>query len=347
MENQGTFKIAEPCHENWNQMTPESQGRFCASCQRCVVDFTKKTPVEMKAIYEQENGNVCGRVRVSQIMKSRPTVRSARPKLRFGALKSIQMFALALVAAFSVLLHTEAKAQGREIMGKMAYVPEVTQQAEVYGRVTDEHNHPVEGATVVAYHNGDVVGQAVTNAHGMYSIQHVTATNIQLHGSRNFLYGTSKEFKLAFGKPNRMDITLEEEILLGDILYEPEETELPPIEEQQPESSVTTPETITETPDAAIARAVSPDEEIILAGFELKAFPNPTTDQVTLVIERAGTEHLGVQLVDIDGKVVYDGVWLRFLDARKTIDMAALPSGIYILQLQVGEQSVRRQVIKI
>ena len=38
------FFIPEPCHENWNKMTPQEQGRHCAVCSKVVVDFTKKTP---------------------------------------------------------------------------------------------------------------------------------------------------------------------------------------------------------------------------------------------------------------------------------------------------------------
>ena len=34
------FKIDDPCHEDWNQMMPETNGRFCGSCTKSVVDFT-------------------------------------------------------------------------------------------------------------------------------------------------------------------------------------------------------------------------------------------------------------------------------------------------------------------
>ncbi|MGL4595961.1 MAG: hypothetical protein ACRCYO_00440, partial [Bacteroidia bacterium] len=40
-------QIPEPCSEDWNKMTPETQGRFCDKCCKVVVDFTEKTTTEI------------------------------------------------------------------------------------------------------------------------------------------------------------------------------------------------------------------------------------------------------------------------------------------------------------
>jgi hypothetical protein len=32
--------IPEPCHQNWDAMTPNEQGRHCTSCVNTVVDVT-------------------------------------------------------------------------------------------------------------------------------------------------------------------------------------------------------------------------------------------------------------------------------------------------------------------
>ncbi|WP_123985195.1 hypothetical protein [Taibaiella soli] len=65
---QYTIHIAAPCNENWNNMTPNENGRHCDSCCKTVVDFTN-WPLEDIAQYLQQNGkgNVCGHFRASQL----------------------------------------------------------------------------------------------------------------------------------------------------------------------------------------------------------------------------------------------------------------------------------------
>ena len=39
MEN--NIRIENPCHENWNLMSRNQKGRFCDSCNKTVIDFSK------------------------------------------------------------------------------------------------------------------------------------------------------------------------------------------------------------------------------------------------------------------------------------------------------------------
>jgi hypothetical protein len=74
--------VAEPCHENWSNMTPEQQGRFCASCQKTVVDFTHMSDQQLAAFFQQPAGNVCGRFYNDQLNRniSLPDKRRTLPK---------------------------------------------------------------------------------------------------------------------------------------------------------------------------------------------------------------------------------------------------------------------------
>jgi len=35
------ISIENPCHEDWQKMLPESQGRFCQACEKTVVDLDR------------------------------------------------------------------------------------------------------------------------------------------------------------------------------------------------------------------------------------------------------------------------------------------------------------------
>lgn len=66
------FKIVipKPCHENWDEMTPESKGRFCDVCSKTVIDFTSMNDNEMQGFFqENKDKKVCGRFRNEQIEK--------------------------------------------------------------------------------------------------------------------------------------------------------------------------------------------------------------------------------------------------------------------------------------
>lgn len=69
----------QPCHEDWQQMTPVAQGYHCASCQRTVLDFTDATQSDLEAARAASpDGRLCGRFRAAQLA---PPPR-LRPRLR-------------------------------------------------------------------------------------------------------------------------------------------------------------------------------------------------------------------------------------------------------------------------
>ena len=55
--------IDNPCHENWDAMTPNEKGAFCSACQKTVLDFSKKTVDEIKSFFVElpKTETVCGR----------------------------------------------------------------------------------------------------------------------------------------------------------------------------------------------------------------------------------------------------------------------------------------------
>ena len=60
------LSIPEPCHEDWEQMTPTERGRFCAACEKVVTDYTQWSQTELTE--QIKKGNLgCGRFRLDQL----------------------------------------------------------------------------------------------------------------------------------------------------------------------------------------------------------------------------------------------------------------------------------------
>ncbi len=69
MRHKIQISIPEPCHEGWQNMIPVEKGRFCASCQKTVVDFTHLSDNEIINLVSK-NDALCGRINVSQLNRN-------------------------------------------------------------------------------------------------------------------------------------------------------------------------------------------------------------------------------------------------------------------------------------
>ncbi|HEY8894415.1 MAG TPA: carboxypeptidase-like regulatory domain-containing protein [Niastella sp.] len=167
------LNIAEPCHENWQNMTPQQQGRFCGSCQKTVVDFTMMSDQEVLNYFLKADHNVCGRFADDQLNKE---LKVTEKKKRFSWAYVWNI----LVATF---LAVKADAQGvnpkkpaepvKEIVikvGKVAYVPPAVSEkpVTVTGNVIDETSKkPVEWASITV--KGIAVG--MVDATGKFNVK--------------------------------------------------------------------------------------------------------------------------------------------------------------------------------
>lgn len=61
-----SLQMHSPCQENWNNMEPGEQGRFCNTCQKTVIDFTGFTDQEIFQYFIKNPFPVCGKMLASQ-----------------------------------------------------------------------------------------------------------------------------------------------------------------------------------------------------------------------------------------------------------------------------------------
>lgn len=162
------LSIPTPCHESWDKMTPNQQGRFCGSCAKTVVDFSAMTDAQLIHYFEHlKNENVCGRVYPDQLNRN---LQKPQPIGKRKKLYRLWQYAAALVLFFTK--GAQVKAQG-EIKGKVAPKADtIKRPVEIPVRlggirrvdvpptvhvlpalitqlfITDENNNPIQGASV-------------------------------------------------------------------------------------------------------------------------------------------------------------------------------------------------------
>lgn len=62
------IKIANPCDADWQKMHPQAGGKFCSSCEKVVVDFSKMSDAQIKEYFiTYQEQKTCGRFVSSQI----------------------------------------------------------------------------------------------------------------------------------------------------------------------------------------------------------------------------------------------------------------------------------------
>jgi hypothetical protein len=72
------LKVAEPCHEDWQNMSPNAKGRHCQSCAKTVVDFSIMTNAEIISFFKNKPQNVCGRFTDKQLEKQYSIVKPSQ-----------------------------------------------------------------------------------------------------------------------------------------------------------------------------------------------------------------------------------------------------------------------------
>lgn len=143
MRNKINISIPKPCHENWEGMTAVDKGKFCASCQKKVHDFTNASDREIVIAFKQ-NQNLCGRFLTTQLHRD-----LVMPEKKSSAW-------LATTAAIVSLIGIgtqESFAQGKplaiqtdkKVLGDTLAVAK--EEIEVTGSVSDEIG-PLPGANV-------------------------------------------------------------------------------------------------------------------------------------------------------------------------------------------------------
>lgn len=163
MKQKIQISIPEPCQEGWQNMTPVEKGRFCASCQKTVLDFTHLSDNEIIKLVSK-NDALCGRINVSQL--NRNLIETKIKSNYFG------YFATSVLAFLSLGTYTIV-AQEKPVQEQtdLKYLNKATDSVKnitVTGVVTGNSGEFLQGATVVIKNTSSGVQ---TNEKSEYSIK--------------------------------------------------------------------------------------------------------------------------------------------------------------------------------
>ncbi|WP_238567944.1 hypothetical protein [Flavobacterium sp. ASV13] len=112
MERKHIITIPEPCHQDWNKMTPSGNDRFCLSCSKTVVDFTSMLSEEIQHFFIQnQNNKICGRFRKSQLDSVIVQIPS---RVLYTQTNYYKMFLLALFIAMGTTLFSCQNKEGKK-----------------------------------------------------------------------------------------------------------------------------------------------------------------------------------------------------------------------------------------
>jgi hypothetical protein len=105
MENK--INIPKPCNQNWNSMTPNKNGKFCNSCNKTVVDFTKMENLEIQKylIENSSKESVCGHFKFNQIETENnikySNLKNRISRIRIKPIKKVALFSLSFLFTLS------------------------------------------------------------------------------------------------------------------------------------------------------------------------------------------------------------------------------------------------------
>jgi hypothetical protein len=321
--------IPEPCHENWHNMTPQEQGRFCGSCQKTVVDFSAMSDKEILDYFSNASQHTCGRFSNEQLNRD---INVAENKRRFS-------WAYIWNVLLATFLVTESYAQGqpavkgkpviktRPAMPKKPAPPEMLPTMgtiavvepdelppptpEICGVVMDRYTKtPVIGASI--WIKGSTKG-TVADTNGIFHLPVDKTDTVTLEIT---CVGYEAETVILDSKSNWQDLKVlmgETEAFMGLIV----------VEKKVPKK-----EKLKRTVNNWVPAALKKD---------IKVYPNPVvrgnTIQANVSLKQTGSYKL--ELIDVNGRVMaLQKLVMTTKEQQVTIPTeAGWSSGIYWIRI--------------
>lgn len=168
--------IPKPCSENWDAMQELEKSRFCATCQKCVIDFTILSDNEILKIINTKNANICGRFnekQINRVLKTPNTYNIRYTKTFFSlTLASFLGFQNNIHAKPFLKTHIEQLSKKDEkALNKKSNPTDsiVNEEIILKGRlIDDDTQEPLVGGAIII--KGGKIG-AITDENGKFELK--------------------------------------------------------------------------------------------------------------------------------------------------------------------------------
>lgn len=221
------IEIPSPCTENWKDMRPGANGRFCLHCEKEVIDFRAYGDQELIAWLDKPQKKICGHFRADQLdsfNREEPVVRNRYMKARLFMISLIAFLTTKDVAAKAwsetdLPTYMSYDRVKKENQSSAEMVCEKDTTIIVRGIVTDQQKNPLPGVSMFVK-NGKM--HFVTDSRGRFSIPFASTGP---HGEETLRIGyigfitVEKKIKLG-GETTDLVIVLKEDdrMLLGEVV---------------------------------------------------------------------------------------------------------------------------------
>ncbi|PPK85146.1 putative secreted protein (Por secretion system target) [Neolewinella xylanilytica] len=329
------ISISEPCHEDWDRMTPLGDNRrHCASCEKAVTDFSWMTDREIHQYLAVAGNKLCGRFRRDQL--DRPVRAHVKPSTGWRA----------AAAAGGLLLSAGAAAQVPGADVPKDQEPAYTELSEIIngdverearmkgtfrGVVTDEEGAPLIGVTILI--KGTTTG-TVTDFDGGFELTVKAGQVLQLTyiGYEDLDYPVERDDS-GFEAPKMLEVKMSDQALAGEIII----VGACYVDYSEPDTAFFA---FSQRDTVAVKEKTAPG---------INVSPNPFTDRLNVAFpaEVAGT--LSAQLWHVNGQMIRKWQPQQHEAGRARIELplgdTPLVPGHYILRLTDQDGNVTSQIV--
>ncbi len=213
------LSIPEPCHENWQQMMPTEQGRFCNACAKEVIDFSTMTDIQVLNYFTNlTHENICGRALPEQLDRAISRPEQLKKRL-FWYWNYVVIFFIFFTKGNNAAAQSCTKpateltpVNNANLRGEMIVVDELKINGSriITGKITDKDGNPVSFASI-RIKGANTGVSADTN--GAYSIK-AQPNSILIISGAGFA-----EAEISLGMQTKMNSVLEKMAMGGLLIF--------------------------------------------------------------------------------------------------------------------------------